>query len=340
MANQPAHFRDKQLSGAKKASILLLAMGEEAASKFFGMMHDEEIKLLSATMAQLGIVQADTVEQLCAEFVESFENFPGLMGSFENTENLLMKILPKDRVNSIMEEIRGPAGRTMWDKLGNVSEEILASYLKNEYPQTVAVVLSMLKPDHAARVLTLLPDSFAIEVILRMLRMESVQKDVLDRVERILRVEFMSNLARASRHDSHRMLANIFNNFDRRTEVRFMTGLEEKNRESAEKIKAQMFTFADLLRLSPQAIQVLLRNVDKEQLPTALKGATPEIRDLFLRSLSERASRMLSEEIGTLGPIKVRDVEAAQAIIANVAKELAASGEIELNSDTDDRVVE
>lgn len=340
MANLPATLRDKQMSGVRKASILMLAIGEECAGKVFSMMHDEEIKLLSATMAQLGVVQADTVEQLCVEFVENFEASPGLMGSFENTENLLLKVLPKDRVNSIMEEIRGPAGRTMWDKLGNVSEEILASYLKNEYPQTVAVVLSMLKPDHAARVLTLLSDSFAIEVILRMLRMESVQKDVLDRVERILRVEFMSNLARASRHDSHRMLANIFNNFDRRTEVRFMTGLEEKNRESAEKIKAQMFTFADLLRLSPAGIQVLLRNVDKEQLPIALKGATPEIRTLFLQSLSERAARMLTEEISALGPVKVRDVEAAQAIIANVAKELAASGEIELSSDSDDRMVE
>ncbi len=328
------------MSGLRKASILMLAMGEETASKFFGMMHDEEIKQLSAAMAQLGAVQADAVEQLCAEFVETFESSPGLMGSFESTENLLSKVLSRDRVNQIMEEIRGPAGRTMWDKLGNVSEEILASYLKNEYPQTVAVVLSMLKPDHSARVLTLMSDSFAIEVILRMLRMESVQKDVLDRVERILRVEFMSNLARASRHDSHRMLANIFNNFDRRTEVRFMTGLEEKNRESAEKIKAQMFTFADLLRLSPQGIQVLLRNVDKEQLPIALKGATPEIRNLFLQSLSERASRMLSDEIASLGPVKLRDVEAAQAIIANVAKELAATGEIELNSDSDDRVVE
>ncbi|HYZ23414.1 MAG TPA: flagellar motor switch protein FliG [Rhodopila sp.] len=340
MAKLPGNPLDSQLSGVKKASILMLAMGEENASKFFSMMHDEEIKLLSANMAQLGMVQADTVEQLCAEFVETFEASPGIMGSFEHTENLLSKVMPKDRVNQIMEEIRGPAGRTMWDKLGNVNEEILANYLKNEYPQTVAVVLSMLKPDHAARVLTQMSDSFAVEVILRMLKMESVQKEVLDRVERILRVEFMSNLARASRQDSHRMLANIFNNFDRRTEVRFMTSLEEKNRESAEKIKAQMFTFVDLLRLTPSGIQVLLRNIDKEQLPIALKGAQPEIRALFLQSLSERASRMLTDEIANLGPVKVRDIEAAQSAIANVAKELAASGEIELSSDSDDRVVE
>src|ERR1700761_8934288 len=102
MANLPATLRDKQMSGVRKASILMLAIGEECAGKVFGMMHDEEIKLLSATMAQLGMVQADTVEQLCSEFVDSFESSPGLMGSFENTENLLSKVLSKDRVNQIM----------------------------------------------------------------------------------------------------------------------------------------------------------------------------------------------------------------------------------------------
>src|ERR1700761_7553300 len=209
MDKAPRRMPEGAISGLHKASILMLALGEEHAGKLFAMMHEDEIRAISATMAQLGVIHADTVEHLCTDFVDNFGATGGIMGSFESTENLLMKALPKDRVSQIMEEIRGPAGRTMWDKLGNVSEEILSSYLKNEYPQTVAVVLSMLKPDHAARVLTLLSDSFAIEVILRMLRMESVQKDVLDRVERILRVEFMSNLARASRHDSHRMLANI-----------------------------------------------------------------------------------------------------------------------------------
>ena len=121
-----------------------------------------------------------------------------LVGSYESTERLLQKTLPRDRASAIMEEIRGPAGRTMWDKLGNVHEAVLANYLKNEYPQTVAVVLSKVRPDHAARVLALLPDSFAMEVVMRMLRMESVQKDVLDGVERTLRAEFMSNLARGA----------------------------------------------------------------------------------------------------------------------------------------------
>jgi flagellar motor switch protein FliG len=114
-----------------------------------------------------------------------------------------------------MEEIRGPAGRTVWDKLGNVNEQVLASYLKNEYPQTVAVVLSRIEPAHAARVLANLPDDFSVEVVMRMLRMEVVQKDILQDVERTLRAEFMSNLARTNRRDNHEVMAEIFNYFDR-----------------------------------------------------------------------------------------------------------------------------
>jgi flagellar motor switch protein FliG len=318
----------------------MLALGEEQAGKLFAMMHEDEIRVISATMAQLGVIPAGAIEALCSDFVDNFGSAGGVMGSFESTENLLMKALPKDRVSQIMEEIRGPAGRTMWDKLGNVSEEILASYLKNEYPQTVAVVLSMVKADHSARVLTLLPDSFAMEVIMRMLRMESIQKDVLERVERILRQEFMSNLARASRQDSHQLIAEIFNNFDRKAETRFLAGLEERSRESAEKVKSQMFTFNDLQRLTPAGVQVLLRQIDKEKLPIALKGANEAVRTMFLSQLSERAAKMLRDDIASLGPVKLKDVEEAQSVIANQAKELAASGEIEINSGGDDRMVE
>ena len=331
---------EPEVSGLHKAAILMLAVGEEQAGKLFAMMHEDEIRAISSTMAQLGVVAADAIEGLCGDFVQNFGSTGGIMGSFESTENLLMKALPKDRVSQIMEEIRGPAGRTMWDKLGNVNEEILASYFKNEYPQTVAVVLSMIKPDHSARVLTLLPDSFAMEVVMRMLRMEAIQKDVLDRVERILRAEFMSNLARASRQDSHQLIAEIFNNFDRKAETRFLAGLEERNRESAEKVKSQMFTFVDLQKVPPLGLQVLLRQIDKEKLPIALKGATEVMRNLFLSQLSERAAKMLREDIAALGPVKMKDVEEAQSAIANLAKELAAAGEIEISTGSDDRMIE
>ncbi len=316
------------LNGPEKAAMMVLAIGEDNAVKLFSHMDDEEIKEISQTMANLGTVSSNLVERLFAEFAEQISSTGSLVGSYESTERLLSKALDPDKVAQIMEEIRGPAGRTMWDKLANVNEVVLANYLKNEYPQTVAVVLSKIKSDHASRVLAALPESFAMEVIMRMLRMEAVQKEVLDDVERTLRNEFMTNLARTARRDSHEMMAEIFNALDRNTENRFMTLLEERNRDSAERIKALMFTFEDLQKLDPGGVQTLLRNVDKDKLGIALKGSSEQIKELFFSNMSERAAKILREDMNALGPVRLKDVDEAQMEMVNLAKDLAAKGEI------------
>ena len=283
----------RSLTGPQKAAIIMLAIGEEQSGRLFAMMHEDEIREISSAMANLGSIPSALVERLCVEFADQISASNGIRGSYESTERLLAKTLPKERVAQLMEELRGPAGRTMWDKLGNVNEAVLANYLKNEYPQTVAVVMTKIKAEHAARVLAQLPEGFAMEVVMRMLRMESVQKEVLESVERTLRSEFMTNLARTQRRDAHEMMAEIFNNLDRGAEARFVTALEERNRDAAEKIKSLMFTFDDLIRVDGQGIQVLLRSVPKEKLPIALKGASEAIRDLFFKNLSERQARRL-----------------------------------------------
>ena len=329
----------RSLGGAQRAAVLMLALGEEQCSRLFGMMHEDEIKDISTAMAQLGAIRADVVERLCIDFTDGMGSAGHLIGSYESTERLLQKSLPRDRASQIMEEIRGPAGRTMWDKLGNVNEAVLANYLKNEYPQTVAVVLSKVRPEHAANVLTLLPEAFAMEVVMRMLRMESVQKDVLDGVERTLRSEFMSNLARSTRRDSHEMMAEIFNSLDRSAEGRFLAALDERNRDSAERIRSLMFTFEDLQRLTQQAMQVLLRTVEREKLPIALKGASEKLRDLFFKSMSDRAGKMLKDDIAALGPVRLRDVDEAQAGFVTAAKELAAQGQIEISESKEEELI-
>ena len=329
----------RSLSGPQKAAVLMMALGEESATKLFALMHEDEIKEVSSAMATLGPVSSSIVERLCHEFASQMSAAGNLVGSFESTERLLAKTLPKERVSQIMEEIRGPAGRTMWDKLGNVNEAVLANYLKNEYPQTVALVLSRVRADHAAKVLQLLPEPFAMEVVMRMLRMESVQKDVLEGVERTLRSEFMSNLARTQRRDAHEIMADIFNNLDRAAEGRFLSALEERNREAAERIKSLMFTFDDLVRVNGAGIQVLLRAVEKEKLALALKGGSETIRELFFKNLSERAGKMLREDIEALGPVRLKDVEEAQATIVATAKDLASSGQILLSDGREEELV-
>ncbi len=325
-----ANVRDdiRALTGAERAAVIMLSLGEDHSAKIWTMMDEEEIKEVSQVMSNLGSVSSSLIEKLLVDFVSQMSGTGSLMGSYESTERLLARMMPEDKVGSIMEEIRGPAGRTMWDKLANVNETVLANYLKNEYPQTVSVVLSKIKPEHAARVLGALPEEFALEVVQRMLRMESVQKDILDKVENTLRIEFMSNLARTAKRDAHEQMAEIFNNFDRQTESRFITALEERSRDSAERIKALMFTFEDLSKLDPGSIQTLLRNVEKDKLGLALKGATDGLRDVFFSNMSERAGKILREDMEAMGPVRLKDVDEAQMRMVNIAKDLANKGEI------------
>src|SRR3977135_2977385 len=279
-------------------------------------------------MSTLGTVEADVVEDLLLEFVSRMSASGALMGTFDATERLLQQYLPAERVTGIMDEIRGPAGRNMWEKLSNVQEEVLANYLKNEYPQTIAVVLSKLKSEHAARVLAILPEDMALDVIGRMLRMEAVQKEVIELLENTLRTEFMSNLSQTRRRDAHEVMAEVFNNFDRQTETRFLTSLEEHNRESAERIKTLMFTFDDLVKLDTASAQTLMRHIDKDKLAVALKGATDAVREFFFGNMSTRAAKMLVDDMGAMGPVRLRDVDESQALLVNLAKDLAAQGAI------------
>ena len=186
-----------------------------------------------------------------------------------------------------------------------------------------------------AGVLANLPEEFAIEVVMRLLHMESVQKEVIDDIEMTLRTEFMSNLARTNRRDSHEVVVKIFNNLDRSAEGRFLNGLEDRDKEASERVKALMFTFDDLGKLDPGAVQTLLRHVDKARLGLALKGATEALRDLFFTNLSERAGKIMLEEMDAMGPVRLSDVDEAQMEIVNQTKGLAASGEI-LIADTKD----
>jgi flagellar motor switch protein FliG len=261
--NRDAVLGPRKLSGPERAAVLMLSLGEQYGGKIFSLLDDDKLREISIVMSSLGTIEAGAVEELLLEFVGRMSASGALLGNYDATERLLQQYLPPERVHGIMDEIRGPAGRNMWEKLANVQEEVLANYLKNEHPQTVAVVLSKLRAEHAARVLAILPEDLALDVVNRMLKMEAVQKEVIERVEPTLRTEFMSNLSQTRRRDAHEVMAEIFNNFDRQTETRFLTSLEVENRDSAERIKALMFTFDDLVKLDAGSSQTLMRHVDK-----------------------------------------------------------------------------
>ncbi|MAI07916.1 MAG: flagellar motor switch protein FliG [Magnetococcales bacterium] len=317
--------------GARNAAILMLAVGEESATTIFSGMDDFEIRDISREMANLGKISSTEVENVINEFTEAVgSGSAGLIGGWGATERYLMSFMDEGRVRDLMDEMRGPAGRTMWEKLANVSEDILANYLKNEYPQTVAVIVSRIKPGHAARVLAALPEELALEVIERILIMDNVSREVIESVEDSLKNEFMRNLAAKQKRDSHELMAEIFNNFDRSNEQKFMDLLDKRSHDDAERIRSLMFTFEDLKKTDDKGIQTILREIEKDQLPIALKGADDELLEMFLRNMSERASKILEEDMDAMGPVRVKDVDEAQNAIVMVAKRLAETGQIVL----------
>ncbi|SEI78253.1 flagellar motor switch protein FliG [Sphingomonas sp. OV641] len=325
---EPAEL--KRYTGPQRAAALMLALGKEHGAAIWEQLSVDEIKELSGTIAQLGRVPSTVVEHLLIQFSGEVSSMASLHGSFETTERLLGGMLPEDRVREIMEDIRGPSGRTMWDKLSNVSEGVLASYLKNEYPQTAAVILSKLRSDHAARVLAVLPREFSVDVIQRMLRMDAVQKEVLSQIEHTLQSEFMSNLARSQRTDPHESMADIFNAMDRSTEEAMLNALDERAPDSAERIRSLMFTFEDLGNLIPSSVSVIVRQADKRQVALALKGAPEEMKQLFFGSMTERSAKLMREDMAGMGPVRARDCEEAQSALVRLAKSLADRGEIML----------
>ena len=316
------------LNGPQKAAALMLALGEENGKEIWTRLDDDEIRVVSSAMSQLGGIPPTSFETVLVDFVSRMASDGAMTGTISSTEQLLKSFLPADRVAHIMEEIRGPAGSNMWEKLSNVQANVLASYLKNEYPQTVAVVLSHIASEHAAEVLGVLPEEFALDVVGRMLTMESVQTEILEQIESTLRQEFMTNLSRSSKRDPHEMMAGIFNNFDRQTEARFLTALEEERRDSADRIKQLMFTFDDLGKLDAPSVQTLLRDVEKSDLAISLKGASETLREFFFSNMSQRAAKMLKDDMESLGPMRLSDVDEAQNKLVMTAKALADAGEI------------
>ena len=320
-----------QMTGPQRAAVILLVLGEDHGRTIWQEFDDDEIRIITRAMAELGTVDADEVERLMLDFVGKLSSAGAVTGSFDRTISLLEKILPSDQVALIMEEIRGPAGRTMWQKLGNIDAVVLANFLKNEYPQTIAVILSKIRPEHAANVLRNLPNDLSIEVVGRMLRLESVQKEALDHIENTLRTEFVSTLTQTRRRDPHEMMAEIFNGFDRQTEIRFLSALDASNQEAAERIRALMFTFEDLAKLDPAGLQTLMRQIDKDVLARALKGASQPMREFFFGAMSQRAAKAMQDDMEGLGPLRLKEVDEAQTKLVQLTKDLADKGEIVLS---------
>ncbi|MGK9230303.1 flagellar motor switch protein FliG [Inquilinus limosus] len=330
------------LSGVQRAAVLILALGEERGGKVLASLDEEDLPVVTRAMAEMGRVPPETVTRAIQDFLGRLARGDTVAGGLSAAARMLGRFLPEDRVAQILDEIRGPAGRTTWDKLSNVSEKSLVDYLSAEQPQTVAVILSKLRPDYAAKVVAALAPALRLAAIERMIALKAVPREVLAQIEETLQGEFMSGFGAggARRADPPRILAEIFNRTPSDLLDELMAALEPRFGAELDRIRSLMFTFEDLARLDARALEAVIRAADSRLLPVALKAASPGLQEAFLGALSERGAAILRDEIATLANIRLRDAQAAQAEILEVAKRLAEDGAIVVpEAGEDDRVI-
>lgn len=319
------------LTGTQRAAALLMMLGEEDGKAIWSELSDPEVKRLCLAMTELGSVRGETVAEIAADFLGACGTPGAVTGNLDRAQELLAAVFDAERVQAIMTEVRGAsAGRQVWRRLAEVPPDLLAAFLRNEYPQTVAVVLSRMSPEGGGRVLALLPDTLAVDVMERALSLGDVRPEAVESIEEMLFREFLQKAPPKPKRDAYSVMAERFDAFDRATETRFLTALEASDKDAAQRIREKMLVFEDMLKLDAAGIQTLMRGIDRDTLGRALKGAPEAIRDFFMANMSSRAAKNLTDDMEALGPIRLKDVEDAQSRIVQAAKALAAKGEIRI----------
>ncbi|RVV96873.1 flagellar motor switch protein FliG [Mesobaculum littorinae] len=338
---RPERQKERRLSGAEKAAIVFLCLGEKRGSELMKRLDEREIQRITRAMTSLGVIEAGKVEAVMGAFSDAVRNGSGVVGSAATAETLLRGFLPEDQVTQLLADARGPAKETnMWAEFSALNETVIANYLRGEHDQTAAAILSNVAPDVAARVLPLLGPQRMEDIIERMISMEAVPQAMMRQIEETLKSDIMADASQPTSAELQQRMADLFNRLDRDLFDTLSTSLEERVPEPFNAIKQRMFTFDDLSKLDPSALAQIMRQADGDTLPLALRGAKKELRDQFLQALPQRSRDMLVEEMGIMGPVRGRDVRQAQSVLVDLAKDLAEQEIIRLPDSEDDELIE
>ncbi|MGA3303670.1 MAG: flagellar motor switch protein FliG [Methylovirgula sp.] len=336
----PPETARKQLNGSEKVAALLLAMGRPLASRLLKHFDQDELRNVTRSVADLGLVPMPVLEDMIEEFAGQFANGTGLMTSANDAENLLSGILSPEEISDIMSDVTGNSNQSIWQRLSSVSENLFAGYLIKEHPQAAAAILSKVTPACAAKVMAQLPRDLRNELMRRMVGIAIVSEPVMRILESTLQDDLLVNVSRNNRAVHNSRMADIINKMEREQMEDVLQSLAEVRPKAAETLRSLLFTFDDIIKLQPRARMILFDQVPTERVVLALKGTDPGFRDSILSTLSTRARRMVESELMGGGPAAHRDVVKARRQIAELALEMSERGEIELNSadDEDDMV--
>jgi len=328
---EPGGAAGSSLTGPEKAAIFLLTVGEDFAAQVFQRLDAEEIKLVGRQMARVDKVDRDDINALLAEFKADTGDADIFLSGNEMLEGALKRALSSDKASEILEEIRSDWKLTLFQKARKLEPKVLVNFLRNEHPQTVALVLSVLDPAQSAQILAEFNEDVQVEVVMRMAELDKVSPEILVDVDRVLQDELLAvEGMEGQRLGGVAAVAEILNNADRGLEASVLEGIEEQRESLADEIRRLMFVFEDLMGVDDRGIQAILKEVSTDDLKLALKIASDGLKEKVFSCMSSRAVEMLKEDMEIMGPTRVKDVEGAQQSIIKIAKRLEQEGKIQL----------
>ena len=326
----------ERITGPQKAAIFLFAIGEELASEIVKKLDEEEIKKLGGSMAKLSSITPKILNSIFLEFNElvSSADQPiaiGPAGRSQFIKNVLTKAVEEGKAKTLLEEMQEDARRNLFQQIRRLNPKTLASFIKNEHPQTISIILAHLDPAQTAAILEDLPAPLQMEVIYRIAELENVPPGILEEIDQALQegISMLENVG-GRKIGGVRSVAEILNQMDSSMERAILKGIEEQKQSLADEIRKVMFVFEDLLQVDDPGIKAILKEVTHEVLKFALKTASEELKEKFFKNMSEKAAQMLKEDLDIIGPVRLKDVEAAQQTIIKIAKNLESEGKIVL----------
>lgn len=318
--------------GLRKAAIFLVAVGEEAASLILQCLHQQDVERITAEISRLRNVPAEMIREVIEEFYKLWQAKDFISeGGFEYAEQVLEKALGKNNAKRILQKLGFLEGEQIsgFERLDDIADEQLYNFLKNEHPQTAALILSRMDAKKSAKIIEKFSNEAQVNIVRRIATLGEVSPEFVYRVEDYLQAHFKEQFGKkAGETDGEKVVANILNMVGKGTEKSILSSIGEEDPALATEIKNLMFVFDDLVMVDDRSIQKILREIDTKLLSVALKGANDETQEKIFSNMSERAAGMLKEEIEYLGPVRLKEVEEAQRSILTIVSELEERGEI------------
>ncbi|AGW12413.1 flagellar motor switch protein FliG [Megalodesulfovibrio gigas] len=328
----------ERLKGSTKTAILLLAMGDKFTTEIFKRMDRHEISSVSRAMVDLATVPKEQVDEVVREYHRALITGQEMItGGEDAVKRMLTKALDPDTAKYIMDHLNLDHGPAPFRELENVSPRILAQILRNEHPQTLALILGHLSSDQAAQLISNLPAGVRPEILMRLARLEAVPEEMLVEVDKVLQAQLIAMGGKEGKKvGGVQAVAEILNAVDRATEEEVLSEIEEESSQMAEEIRNLMFVFEDIKSLDDRHIRELLKEISNEDLTLALKGASDDLQQKFFGNLSERASAMIKEDLEIMGPVRLSDVEGSQQNIVKTVRRLEVENRIQISRGSGD----